>query len=272
MTTLTARLTAVILAQAVSSHREPIRRSVMMEINAWLEDSVRVVSVLAHPRIAQALIHVRTRLLVLGPFIDSYPLLGKSTSCNPLTGCASVDNTAPCTSVDGCTVDGTCRNGACTGTFLCGCLGKNDLTPCSDGNACTIGMGQPLPAFAFNICRLTGDYCRNQTCVAGNGTLACSTSNPCLSARCDTTLGCVISPNDTASCATTACVVNGMCAAGVCVGQPRVCGAGDTNPCHTWTCEEPLGCRVVNNTDACDGKSSIVHNTSQTKLLSCSLL
>ncbi|HYS54558.1 MAG TPA: post-COAP-1 domain-containing protein [Thermoanaerobaculia bacterium] len=75
-------------------------------------------------------------------------------SCNPATGCAHTNNTAPCSDGNACTTNDTCALGSCVGgsppncndNNVCtddscnpatGCVHNNNTAPCNDGDACT---------------------------------------------------------------------------------------------------------------------------------------
>lgn len=75
-------------------------------------------------------------------------------SCDPVTGCVRVNNTAPCDDGSACTTDDTCADGHCNGTDLScddrnactddscdpvsGCLSVGNTMPCDDGDPGTV--------------------------------------------------------------------------------------------------------------------------------------
>ena len=119
-------------------------------------------------------------------------------SCDPVIGCQSVNNYAPCNDGDGCTTDDTCLGGACVGGAaldcddgsVCtddscnpasGCVNVNNTDPCDDGNACT-----------------ADDACLNGICTGGPP-LNCDDGNPCTDDSCHAVLGCQHTDNCPAS-------------------------------------------------------------------------
>ena len=112
---------------------------------------------------------------------------------SPVTSCADIPDTAPCTDGNACTKGDRCFGGVCTpGTSvtcmasdqcynqglcdpasgLCSNPPKDDGSPCEDGDACT-----------------TGDTCKSGLCTSGTP-VVCNGGNSGTIAYCDSTQGC----------------------------------------------------------------------------------
>lgn len=125
--------------------------------------------------------------------------------------------TGPC--IDG----GTCRGGACVGTF----------TTCDDGDACTVDACGP-----------------NGACL--HARRECPISDPCRVERCDPTQGCISEPiADGTLCGAAECTAARVCIEGSCVDRPNPTAAIDcryTAVCASWnytcaaTVSEKLRC------------------------------
>jgi len=157
-------------------------------------------------------------------------------------------NSIPCNDGNKCTVNDSCTNGVCQGTFIScddnnpctndtcdpvrGCVFIPNTNPCDDGNACT-----------------TGDKCVNGTC---KGTpVSCNDNNPCTNDTCDPVRGCVFTPVDGNLCDDgNACTTGDKCVNGTCKGTPISCD--DNNPCTDDTCDPVRGCVFIPNTKTCD--------------------
>jgi len=90
------------------------------------------------------------------------------------------------------------------------------------------------------------EACVNGTCQHVNPITCGPSPVPCTTLGCLEPLGlCVTQPADEGDPCTpllNACVVNGTCHAGACVGQPRDCSNG--NPCIVSGCDPLLGCQL----------------------------
>ena len=132
-------------------------------------------------------------------------------SCNPVTGCQTTPNTAPCEDGNLCTAADTCANGACSpgpaiscdDANLCtddscdpdtGCINAANAVGCDDNNACT-----------------DGDLCADKSCQPGQS-VDCDDSNPCTTDGCDVDTGCThVNVDDQTSCGQDKVCVNGEC-------------------------------------------------------------
>ena len=161
-------------------------------------------------------------------------------SCNSQSGmCVHTPlNSIPCDDGNKCTVNDSCTNGVCQGTFIscddnnpctddtcdpmAGCVFIPNTKPCDDGNACT-----------------TGDKCMAGVC---KGTpVVCDDGNPCTNDTCDPVRGCVFTPVDGNLCDDgNACTTGDKCVNGTCKGTPVSCN--DNNPCTYDTCDPAQGC------------------------------
>jgi hypothetical protein len=173
-------------------------------------------------------------------------------SCDPVLGCAHVNNTNPCNDNNNCTTNDHCSAGFCTGSLPANCLDTNPCTDdlcdpvtgcyhtfntaaCSDNNQCT-----------------TGDTCGSGVCFPGQPT-NCNDGNPCTNDTCSNQNGCQHQPvqwnapcNDGNACTTGEACHNGQCNG----GQTTQCGDG--NPCTTDSCDPVTGqCAHANNTNPC---------------------
>ena len=130
-----------------------------------------------------------------------------------------------------CTVDSCDVTGGCTNLLLGGCLSCQDDSQCDDGNVCTqdaCGGGQcqwtPLGSGTCddgNRCT-TSDTCSGGKCVGGV-TLFCQNDNPCLTAACDPSIGCVTTPIGGTCEDGDACTGPDTCSNGTCIPGPLIC-------------------------------------------------
>ncbi|HAN30318.1 MAG TPA: hypothetical protein DCQ06_01850, partial [Myxococcales bacterium] len=186
-------------------------------------------------------------------------------SCDPNSGCKSVNNVAPCDADDSkCTVGDQCANG--------GCL-KGKLTQCDDNNPCTSDSCDPKTGkCVFETTKFTGqacdadgskctvnDACQAGTCVAGKA-LKCDDNNPCTTDSCEAKSGCK-SVNNIKLCDADGdlCTSGDKCANGNCVkGKLIVCD--DTNPCTADSCDPKTGKCVYDDAkltgQSCDADGS----------------
>ena len=176
-----------------------------------------------------------------------------TASCNPLTGCFQVNNTATCDDGNPCTVNDRCTNGICTGT----------PKSCDDGNPCTTDIcnattgacehiNNSLTCTDNNVCTLN-DVCNNGICQPGTTPLVCNDNNPCTDDTCDPILGCKFTPKAGGSGCNdnNVCTINDVCVNGNCTGTQISC-PDDGNACTTASCNPLTGCFQVNNTATCD--------------------
>ncbi|MFT7622196.1 MAG: hypothetical protein ACI9WU_001364, partial [Myxococcota bacterium] len=163
-------------------------------------------------------------------------------SCDPLQGCGSAINEAPCDDGDACTVADHCVDGACV---------HDTLTSCDDSNPCTDDSCDPLQGCgsAMNEAPCDdGDACTaGDTCAAGKCgvglPLDCDDLDPCTTQTCDVVAGCQYQ-NICAGWSTVAIVSAGFNGKSIgsgtltlTVGQPIVGWfPGDENSIHIGIC------------------------------------
>ncbi|RME22010.1 MAG: hypothetical protein D6806_13635, partial [Deltaproteobacteria bacterium] len=135
---------------------------------------------------------------------------------------------------EGSSSAGTCSDGIdndCDGqvdSSDTGCQACNTNSDCDDGNPCN------------------GDeQCAGGQCQSGTPP-NCDDGNPCTADSCDPSIGCVSTPDDSATCShPDPCIVNDRCQDGVCVGDPEdqdndghgneACGGDDCDDQHADT-------------------------------------
>ena len=208
-------------------------------------------------------------------------------SCDPVSGCDNLNNTAPCDDGDGCTEDDVCAGGACQPGADLDC---DDVNPCTDdscvGGACqnvdnTDGCDDGLFCTLTDTCDTgacvgVGDTCPGQMCDEVGDVCAdclidddCDDVNPCTDDSCvggacqnvDNTDGCDdgLFCTLTDTCDTGACVgVGDTCPGQMCDEVGDVCAdclidddCDDVNPCTDDSCVGGA-CQNVDNTDGCD--------------------
>jgi len=86
-------------------------------------------------------------------------------SCDPVSGCLFVNNTAPCDDGNACSTDDTCSAGTCTG---------GPALSCNDGNLCTDEICDPIAGCIYtnnvafcddgDVCT-EDDFCSEGTCA-----------------------------------------------------------------------------------------------------------
>ena len=132
-------------------------------------------------------------------------------SCDPVIGCQSTPNTAPCEDGSFCTTGDLCAAGQCipgqtidcNDDNLCsddscdpdvGCVNAANTVACDDSNACT-----------------DGDQCADKSCQPGQ-IVDCDDANPCTNDGCDVDSGCThVDLQDQTSCGQDKVCVNGEC-------------------------------------------------------------
>ena len=171
-------------------------------------------------------------------------------SCDPVTGCSNLANTAACNDGNACTVGDVCANKACVGGAARNCDDNNACTldgcdsssgcthvamtgPCSDGSACT-----------------TGDTCAAKKCV-GTGVVVCNDGDPCTDDSCDAATGCKTTGNSALCDDGDACTYGDMCVNKACTGGTKL-NCDDGNPCTADSCDKVTGCVSTPNASACD--------------------
>ncbi|MFH1530008.1 MAG: hypothetical protein ABIK09_04630 [Pseudomonadota bacterium] len=171
-------------------------------------------------------------------------------SCDPVTGCQTVNNSIACDDGNTCTISDVCAGGVCTG------LGSLD---CDDANPCTKDICEPGGGCSHqditgacddgNPCTLN-DTCVAGTCVSG-AQQNCSDGNVCTTDSCDVTGTCQNTPNSAACADGNACTTGDHCAGGACVVTGTL-GCDDGNVCTTDSCNPGSGCTHTNSTAACN--------------------
>ncbi|MFH1530846.1 MAG: DUF4159 domain-containing protein [Pseudomonadota bacterium] len=170
-------------------------------------------------------------------------------SCNPLSGCAHLDNTAPCNDGDACTEGDACAGGACLGT---------SEKSCDDGNVCTEDSCDPVTGCAHgpnaapctdgNLCT-EGDICDQGVCTPG-APMDCEDGDVCTTDSCHPFTGCVHANNAAPCDDGDACTSGDTCSQGDCVGQTQ--GCDDGNPCTDDSCDPAIGCVHIPNDEPCN--------------------
>ena len=144
-------------------------------------------------------------------------------SCNSLTGCVNVANTATCDDGDACTTNDLCSGGSCQ---------SGATADCGDGNICTV------------------DSCNSASgCQNLPSNAACDDSNDCTDDSCAAN-ACSSTPNSASCDDGDACTTGDTCAVGSCSGSAVDCDDG--NLCTTDSCNAASGCTHAANSLACD--------------------
>lgn len=178
-------------------------------------------------------------------------------SCDPVEGCTYEPSFAVCDDYLRCTVEDKCNaDGVCEGTPVV----------CNDNNACTndecLG-GTCIFTFHYGSCDdknacTDNDFCNGSHVCAGTPKVSCDDFNPCTNDSCDNTLGCVNTPNMDSCEPATACLVDGICMDGQCVGVPKDCEDG--NLCTNDICNDMTGCAHIPTSGVCDDKNACTVN------------
>lgn len=129
--------------------------------------------------------------------------------------------TAPCT-------EAVCNTGQVVGPLnTCVVVPVAKGTKCDDGLFCTVD-----------------EVCDNGTCGGGTQNICGVKASPCVAVVCyEETKTCDYQPvNDGASCTPTdLCEVNGVCALGECIGEPKDCMFSPLNECNSVACDPASG-------------------------------
>lgn len=148
---------------------------------------------------------------------------------------------AVCDDGNACTVGDVCDAGSCVGTALaaCSCSGNSDCADFEDGDLCNGTL-----------------VCDGGTCkVDPTSVVTCDAAGqgPCVANRCEPSTGqCApVALADGLACKSgDACMTDGACQAGACVGKAVDCD--DANPCTTDACDAVLGCTHGVKEGSCD--------------------
>jgi len=182
-----------------------------------------------------------TEVCLLGECVAGQPLDCNDDNscttevCDPATGCHSqpAPDGTPCTDLDLCNGDDTCRNGVCVSGPAPDC---DDRNPCTQDD-CDAFTGCVHTSFPDGMA-CGGGACGEAFCSAGQclsgGETVCEDDNPCTWDRCDPQLGCVNEPMPDHS----ACGPCGECLASVCIQDKDCivveggcgCGHGSSGP------------------------------------------
>ena len=191
-------------------------------------------------------------------------------SCDPVAGCITAFNTAPCEDGSLCTENDTCSNGACNSGSIKSCP---DTNPCTDtfcnpsigcqtvptnGVACNYAGGTP----PCNVASCQGGQCVLQAGPSGGACEPGSGLAPCKSATCQSGQ-CIVgnAPNSTGCNTGSSECPSGYCSGGTCQvvqGQscnydpdlcesdvPGVCtSAGECEPGNDPGCNCGAGCFI----------------------------
>ena len=211
-------------------------------------------------------------------------------SCDPEQGCVYAAKEGSCDDGDVCTLGDTCQDGTCVASEELECTTENQCmnavcepttgctelpklegVACDDGNACTDGDacldGSCLAGQSICDCETDADcpddddLCNGvPTCVANECIIAADSIPQCNSAIECIALNCVPAtgeceeepvPNGTPCVDGLGCTEDSKCAAGACVGTPKLCD--DANPCTVDSCDEAVGACVFTALDGpCD--------------------
>ncbi|NMB77054.1 MAG: DUF11 domain-containing protein [Myxococcales bacterium] len=141
--------------------------------------------------------------------------------CDSTTGCVfTPDDTNACDDGDACTAGDACQAGSCA---------SGAAVVCDDGNACTDDACDPTAGCVFtpddtNACDdgdacTAGDACQAGSCASG-AAVVCDDGNACTDDVCDSTTGCVFTPDDTNACDDNDSCTENSCSSGACLATP----------------------------------------------------
>ena len=160
--------------------------------------------------------------------------------CDPILGCTSKLNQAPCDDDDACTTVDACLLGTCTGGPAVTCNDNNSCTDdtCSPDTGCVFTPNQEMCDDA-NACTET-DQCHSGWC--GGTPLDCDDGDICTDDSCSSQTGCLHTHNQAPCNDGDLCTINDACLNGICIG-------GMTMPCDDGdfcngeeTCNPDTGC------------------------------
>lgn len=183
-------------------------------------------------------------------------------SCNQISGCQNVPNSAPCSDGNGCTTVDVCSGGFCNPGPPIVCNDFNDCTDdsCSPVSGCVYDPNDDL-CDDGNACT-TGDQCAATVCSGiDTSAIDCNDGNPCTNDSCNPLTGCAYVFNTSPCSDGNACTTNDTCnGAGVCMGgSAPVCNDG--NLCTDDSCVPATGCLFVNNAATCnDGNACTIND------------
>ena len=163
--------------------------------------------------------------------------------CDPLTGCHGTPSAegSKCSDEDPCTVDNTCKGGACVAAGLLSC---DDGNPCTK-DLCFPGEGCKFAPVDGGVCDdkdtcTIDDVCANGLCLGKKGA-ACDDGNACTVDKCDADNGCQHTPTTGELCEDgDACSLKDLCQKGVCTaGSGKQCV--DSQQCTVDACDAQTG-------------------------------
>ena len=153
-------------------------------------------------------------------------------ACDPLKGCVTTDNTAPCDDGKPCTSADTCAAGVCVGGPATVCDDKNPCTvdSCDPAKGCVAVAGNDTTPCSAGACPTALSYTAPGSCLAGQcavpATKSCNDAIDCTADSCVAATGCV---NTTKAWGTTCTPAAGsglyypFCAGNLCTGvEPKV--------------------------------------------------
>jgi hypothetical protein len=183
------------------------------------------------------------------------PIAGDNSRCADFNEC----------DFNACGYGGTCTN--LPGSFDCDCPGpslrkEGRFCLCADGYTRStegVCLAEDGRACSDNLDCLNnhceGGTCCNRSCDAPG---ECQTAE---GATCDDGQTCKYPtlPDGSECDDARACTRDSVCKDGECqIGEPERCDDG--NPCTDDSCEEPIGCKVKNNTQGCDDRDACTSN------------
>jgi len=152
--------------------------------------------------------------------------------CDMVKGCLYILMDGACDDNNPCTEGDACVTGSCTGgSYICDeCTDNAGCEQYEDQNACN-GV-------------LTCDTATNQCHIEAGSISTCISSNPCLSALCNTATGLCEEhprPNGSACSDNNLCSLEDRCTEGQCVGTPLLCPSSGES-CVVTQCAPKSAC------------------------------
>jgi hypothetical protein len=162
----------------------------------------------------------------------------------------------PCDDGNPCTVSDVCEpSGRCGGTSLGGGAACDDHNACTHDDRCVTGAGATAVCEGTGTDCSDGDLCTVDRCDSVTGLcqhppVSCWDGNACTADSCDPATGLCRRDNLNGPCDDGLfCTVGDACAAGTCVGTPRIC---PDSQCGVGFCDEQEeSCRLIDQPDRC---------------------